>query len=461
MRLLKITILCSVIIYIIFCILASIIIFPFAAMDTYKPSIFDFVKFVLLVAVPYCRPLFLRLFFIITCFFLFIDIIKQIKFLNKAQIQIKPIDLKIKMGMLIVVFMFIIINQLIKVSTGEGKFITIAKMITPRKFYSTVLLDNGEVLVTGGYNKKETTNQAELYNPKTKTFSQTSSMIYPRDFHTSLLLKNGNALILGGMRQIANEPTENVEIYDTKTQKFFQKGKIKYKNIQNKAILLPDGKVFILYSLIKTKSGKSTNLAEIYNPDNGTSKVIGQTILEHQNPTLALMPNNKIFISGGDKTSNAEIYDYNKNKFILTTKPTSISSRKEHLNAISINLNDKKILLIRDSQIDTYDVEKQTFVSSKAKLKGKYQGDNAILLKNGKVLLLPIYTKNYKVNSKVVHETFNDRLALYDPKNDKYNYTKIKTHKHISTAHPTLLKNGDVLITEEDIYDSSAVIYKP
>lgn len=437
----------SLIGYIILCFLASCVIFPFAAMDTPSPSIVDFVKFVFLIAVPYGFPLFLRFLFIVTCFILFINVLIQIERHPKRKI------------ILLSILAFVFISLLIRISIGEGRFIKIKNMITPRKFYSTVLLDNGEVLITGGYNNKGTTNQSEIYNPQTKTFSQTSDMIYPRDFHTSLLLKNGNALILGGMRKrTSNEPTQNVEIYDTKTHKFFLKGKIKYKNIQNKVILLPDGKVFILYSLIKTKSGKSTNFVEIYNPNNGASKIIGQTILEHQNPTLVLMPNNKIFISGGDKTNNAEIYDYNKNKFILTTKPTPISSRKEYLNAISINLNDKKILLIRDSQIDTYDIEKQTFVSSKTKLKGKYQGDNAILLKSGKILLLPIYTKNYEVNSKVAHETFNDRLALYDPQNDKYNYTKIKT---ISIVHPTLLKTGNVLITDEDAYDSSAIIYKP
>lgn len=60
------------------------------------------------------------------------------------------------------------------------------------------LLNNGEVLVTGGRTGNGANPSAELYNPSPRTFSYTGSMNTGRVYHAAALLPSGEVLIVGG-----------------------------------------------------------------------------------------------------------------------------------------------------------------------------------------------------------------------------------------------------------------------
>jgi hypothetical protein len=68
------------------------------------------------------------------------------------------------------------------------------------RFYTATLLQNGQVLVAGGYNPglEEVFANAELYNPSTGEWTVTGSMTTPRRHHTATLLANGEVLVIGG-----------------------------------------------------------------------------------------------------------------------------------------------------------------------------------------------------------------------------------------------------------------------
>jgi N-acetylneuraminic acid mutarotase len=67
---------------------------------------------------------------------------------------------------------------------------------------TATLLENGNVLVAGGEESLTggvtTNSSAELYDPSTGTWTATGSMSTPRTFHTATLLQNGQVLIAGG-----------------------------------------------------------------------------------------------------------------------------------------------------------------------------------------------------------------------------------------------------------------------
>ncbi len=78
---------------------------------------------------------------------------------------------------------------------------TASSMITPRDSGSATLLGNGKVLVTGGSATRYVTgmqSSAELYDPVNNTWSATASMASIRDHHRATLLNNGKVLVAGG-----------------------------------------------------------------------------------------------------------------------------------------------------------------------------------------------------------------------------------------------------------------------
>ena len=67
-----------------------------------------------------------------------------------------------------------------------------------REDHTATLLQNGQVLVAGGFNQGVVIASAELYNSTTRTWTVTGNMTIPRFQHTATLLPDGNVLVTGG-----------------------------------------------------------------------------------------------------------------------------------------------------------------------------------------------------------------------------------------------------------------------
>jgi hypothetical protein len=84
-------------------------------------------------------------------------------------------------------------------------------MSTARDYHTAILLPNGKVLVAGGNSVGGYLASAELYNPKTGSWSLTGSMSTPRYLHTFTLLSNGKVLAAGGSD--GNSALASAELY--------------------------------------------------------------------------------------------------------------------------------------------------------------------------------------------------------------------------------------------------------
>ena len=114
-------------------------------------------------------------------------------------------------------------------------FIQVADQLYPRFCRSAVTLQDGRVLLTGGTNtyysyiihgkkrfKPSDEGNAEIYDPKTNTYTSVGSLQVKRCYHSSILLSNGNVLIVNGAKEPAttDRETRKAELFDTKTNKF-------------------------------------------------------------------------------------------------------------------------------------------------------------------------------------------------------------------------------------------------
>ena len=96
-------------------------------------------------------------------------------------------------------------------------------MKSPRAGHASILLKNGNVLITGGQNalNGKIHSSAEIFDPSTGKFSLTGSMTFPRHKHGAVLLNDGTVLILGGADERDHSGRyQSTEIYDPSTGKF-------------------------------------------------------------------------------------------------------------------------------------------------------------------------------------------------------------------------------------------------
>jgi hypothetical protein len=99
------------------------------------------------------------------------------------------------------------VNEDIPSGTAElydpatGQFTASHSTITPRHFHTANLLPNGLVLISGGVNSAGSANtlaDAQLYDPATDTFTPAGTMATARYYQTATLMDNGDVLVAGG-----------------------------------------------------------------------------------------------------------------------------------------------------------------------------------------------------------------------------------------------------------------------
>lgn len=184
-----------------------------------------------------------------------------------------------------------------------------------RIFHTTTLLNNGMVLVAGGYGPPSLFS-AELYNSITETWNTTGSMQIARRGHTATLLNNGKVLVVGGLDVGA---LASAELYDPDTGIWSTTGSINVSRYYHTATLLNNGKVLIAGGY----DGNSLTSTELYDPDTGTWSIVGNMNGARHFHTATLLENGKVVVAGGSNTyltytTGAELFDPVTNDWSIT-----------------------------------------------------------------------------------------------------------------------------------------------
>jgi hypothetical protein len=197
-----------------------------------------------------------------------------------------------------------------------GGFTNISSMRTARQSHTATLLNDGSVLVTGGWSGSGAAlPSAELYNPAGTFTPITASMNAARRGHTATRLNDGKVLIVGGF---GSPSLSSAEIYDPVTRTFTPTGSMVTGTGRwaHTATLLSNGKVLIAGGRSDTSGSTALNTAELYNPVTGSFTATAIMKDYRANHTATLLSDNRVLIAGGfnndsspNATSKAEIFD--------------------------------------------------------------------------------------------------------------------------------------------------------
>jgi hypothetical protein len=360
-------------------------------------------------------------------------------------------------------------------------------MHTARIGATDVLLQNGKVLIVGGWSYPpgklggglyDYYVSAEVYDPATGRFSPTGSMSAARAGASATVLANGRVLIAGGSgcsnpKRCINAAASTIglltsaELYDPATGKFSQTGATNPADGgPNTGTLLPDGRVLVTHL---------ASSAELYDPNSGEFSLTGKgTVLSNASfqSTATLLPNGKVLMTGdlGSGGTVAQLYDEASGTFTtisLALPPGTPTATYEDMAIVhrytpnaALLLKDGRVLLFENGYLETYDPA--TGVCADAGFispGGQWSAGTANLLPDGSVLLAG---GSFTDPITGAVPTTNTAL-LYDPAGRPIRTGSLQVARDGDTA--TLLPDGSVLIAggEDTAWNAhaSAELFRP
>jgi Galactose oxidase, central domain/Kelch motif len=180
------------------------------------------------------------------------------------------------------------------------------RMTIPREGHQALLLDDGRVLVHGGFLRS---SSAEIYDPDAGTWTATAPTTEERP--TLTLLADGRVLATGGQEPDDNgAPIASAELYDPRTEEWSATGSMTTARSGHTATLLADGTVLVAGSSGPDDVANAEASAELYDPSSGTWSATGSMVESRAGHTATLLRDGTVLVAGGyGGTRSAELYD--------------------------------------------------------------------------------------------------------------------------------------------------------
>ena len=222
--------------------------------------------------------------------------------------------------------------------------------------HTATLLENGKVLVAGGWNGSSTLDKAEIYDPANGTWTITGSLVAARYWQTATLLKNGRVLVTGGSDDgdLANAFASS-ELYDPETGKWSLTGNLSVTRVLHTATLLPSGEVLVAGGYYWPPV--SLAVSELYDPATGAWSPTTKSNAAREGHTATLLQNGEIIITGGydwnsrSSPNTVEQYSRETEEWVITSKLASV--RERHTATL---LQSGKVLVAGGDKVtDSYD----------------------------------------------------------------------------------------------------------
>lgn len=217
----------------------------------------------------------------------------------------------------------------------------VSPMSTTRAGHISAALNDGNVLVAGGWDYNTNLKSAEVFNATSYSWSSTPEMSSEHYNAASVTLNNGQVLVVAGYTGTFN--TETCELYDPSTNTWSSGGDLTQGRSFFTATKLSDGKVLVVGGFDGTNNLSS---CEIYDPILNSWSAASSLTTGRSYHIAALLSNGKVLIAGGYnpnagyQLSSTELYDPVDNSW--SAGPDMLSARDFHA---ASTLDDGRILV--------------------------------------------------------------------------------------------------------------------
>jgi hypothetical protein len=196
-------------------------------------------------------------------------------------------------------------------------------MTTARAGHTAMLLQNGDVLMAGGGNVQGgSLSSAEIYDPCRGIFSVTGSLNEARKFYTATLLASSKVLIAGGDAN-GLTPLSSAELYDPVAGNFTGVGSMNFSRdffVSGRFTSGPlNGDVIVAGGPLLGP----IDSAELFNPVSNIFTLTGSMSIARRSLVGAILNTRTLLGAGGDGSGSptAELYDPTTGDFTFTGSP--------------------------------------------------------------------------------------------------------------------------------------------
>jgi sugar lactone lactonase YvrE len=329
---------------------------------------------------------------------------------------------------------------------SAGMFATAGSMSVGRPGSTATLLENGKVLVAGGWVNSGYAASAELYDPSMGTFSATGDMTSALAGLTfATLLPDGRVLIVGG----GFSGLAATQLYDPATETFTAGSSTLNISRPVTATLLNNGKVLITGGVGIIPSALTNYAAELYDPRTNVFTSAGQMTRAHSFPSATLLPDGKVLVAESHCSTDLrgnELYDPVTGTFSAIAETQSC-----------ITVGPVAILLANGQALiggTLYDPASGTFISGPEVVQW---GNKETLLTDGTVLIAGGEPDSCYPDFICGDFTIPDAY-LRDPITGTFGFTGFMAFPR-SGLQATFLPDGTVLISGGD--RGTVEIYRP
>jgi len=370
------------------------------------------------------------------------------RFLRKKKLR-RPRELSVSAYLLITGVLLLVAAlafNILFAPVGYGLFKSAGFMKVSRQSHRATLLNDGQVLITGGEDYKgKALASAELFNPEPGRFELIENMAEPRIGHTATLLGGGRVLIAGGRKKSGAllQVLSSAEIYSPQERQFMPVGRsMNFPRWRHEAALLDNGWVLIAGGLSKEDPLDSM---EFFIPEKNIFRRAGRMTSARTDFALTPIDGGRVFIGGGKGLDNKpigafEVYELDNERLKLVDSGKLNYARYD---LTATRLRDGRVLIaggtadgeqgLRYAEI--YDPGKKTVKPCPSAMVTRRYRHSATPLPNGYVLIAGGYLWD------------NPKSAeLFNPFKEEFDLTDhlIRNRRN---HRATLLRDGGVLIT--------------